>query len=469
MNRSPRGHRKGLVERAFRRNHDPPEENGAVYTVSGGVLAKDSERRLGYWSVVSIGIGGMVGGGIFAVLGLAVELAGGATPIAFLVAGVVAAITCYSYVKLSVRFPSQGGTVEFLNQGFGTDLFTGGMNVLLWISYLVMLSLYASAFGSYGASFFPASMQGLMKHILMSAVIIGFTALNALGAAIVGRTEEAVVAFKLAILLVFVGVGLFSITIQRVAPSTWPSGVKLVAGGMIIFVAYEGFELIANTAKDVKDPSRTLPLAYYSAVGFVILLYVLVAFVTVGNLPVTQIIGAKDYALAQAAKPFLGQAGFVLIAVAAMLSTASAINATLYGTARVSYIIAKDGELPKGLEKKVWKRPLEGLLITAALTLVFANVFDLTSIATMGSAGFLLLFAAVNAANYRLREKTKSNRWMSLLGTVVCLGALGALIWETAARHPLNILVLVVMVGVSFAIEAIYRGVTGRQIKPILK
>lgn len=432
-------------------------------------MAKNSERGLGYWSVVSIGIGGMVGGGIFAVLGLAVELAGGATPIAFIVAGIVAAVTCYSYAKLSVRFPSQGGTVEFLNQGFGTDIFTGGLNVLLWISYLVMLSLYASAFGSYGASFFPASMQGLMKHILMSAVIIGFTALNALGAAIVGRTEEAVVAFKLAILLVFVGVGLFSITVQRVAPSTWPSGVKLVAGGMIIFVAYEGFELIANTAKDVKDPSRTLPLAYYSAVGFVILLYGLVAFVTVGNLPVTQIIGAKDYALAQAAKPFLGQAGFVLIAVAAMLSTASAINATLYGTARVSYIIAKDGELPKGLEKKVWKRPLEGLLITAALTLVFANVFDLTSIATMGSAGFLLLFAAVNAANYRLREKTKSNKWMSLLGTVVCLGALGALIWETAARHPLNILVLVVMVGVSFAIEAIYRGVTGRQIKPILK
>lgn len=273
----------------------------------------------------------------------------------------------------------------------------------------------------------------------------------------------------LAILLVFVGVGLFSITAQRMAPSTWPSGAKLVAGGMIIFVAYEGFELIANTARDVKDPARTLPLAYYSAVGFVILLYVLVAFVTVGNLPVTQIIGAKDYALAQAAKPFLGQAGFVLIAIAAMLSTASAINATLYGTARVSYIIAKDGELPEWLEKKTWKRPLDGLLITAALTLVVANALDLTSIATVGSAGFLLIFAAVNTSNFRLREKTGSNRWMPLLGTVACLGALGALIWETATTHPFNILVLVVMVGVSFAIEVVYRRTTGRQIKPLLK
>jgi amino acid transporter len=427
-------------------------------------LADNSGRGLGYWPVVSIGIGGMVGGGIFAVLGLAVQLAGGATPIAFFVAGMVAAITSYSYAKLSVKYPSQGGTVEFLIQGFGTDLFTGGLNVLLWISYLVMLALYASAFGSYGASFFPASIQGLMKHVLMSAVILGFTALNLLGAVIVGRAEEAVVAFKLTILLVFVGVGMFSITSSRLAPSTWPSGVTLVAGGMIIFVAYEGFELIANTAKDVKDPAKTLPLAYYTAVGFVIALYVLVALVTVGNLPVKQIIGAKGYALAQAAKPFLGQAGFAIIAVAAMLSTASAINATLYGTARVSYSIAKDGELPRELERRVWRRPIEGLLITAALTLVIANLFDLSRIATMGSAGFLLIFAAVNASNYRLRGKTASHGWISLLGVVACLGALGALLWETAAKHPLNILVLVVMAGLSFVIEAIYRKATGRQI-----
>jgi len=233
---------------------------------------------------------------------------------------------------------------------------------------------------------------------------------------------------------------------------------------MIIFVAYEGFELIANTAKDVKDPAKTLPLAYYTAVGFVIALYVLVALVTVGNLPVAQIIGAKGYALAQAAKPFLGQAGFAIIAVAAMLSTASAINATLYGTARVSYSIAKDGELPRELERRVWRRPIEGLLITAALTLVIANLFDLSRIATMGSAGFLLIFAAVNASNYRLRGKTASHGWISLLGVVACLGALGALLWETAAKHPLNILVLVVMAGLSFVIEAIYRKATGRQI-----
>src|SRR5690606_9396582 len=162
----------------------------------------------------------------------------------------------------------------------------------------------------------------------------------------------------------------------------------------IIFVAYEGFELIANAAEDVKNPSKTLPRAYYISVIFVIILYVLISIVTVGNLPVNQIVAAKDYALAAAAKPFLGVLGFTLVAIAALLSTGSAINATLYGTARVSYIIAKDGELPVELEKNIWNRPISGLLITAVLTLIIANIFDISSIATMGSAGFLIIFAA---------------------------------------------------------------------------
>ena len=163
--------------------------------------------------------------------------------------------------------------------------------------------------------------------------------------------------------------------------------MQLVAGGMIIFLAYEGFELIANTAENVRNPRQTLPRAYFSAVGFVICLYVLISLVTVGNLSVDSIVAAEDYALAEAARPFLGTIGFTMIAAAALLSTGSAINATLYGTARVSYVIAKEGELPEGLEKEVWKRPIEGLLITSGLTLMVANLFDLSRISTMGSSG----------------------------------------------------------------------------------
>ncbi len=423
-----------------------------------------AERNMGFWSVVAVGIGGMVGGGIFAVLGLSVQLAQGGAPLAFAIAGIVALLTTYAYVQLSIAFPSRGGTVTFLNKAFGTGVLTGGINLLLWLSYIVMLSLYASAFGSYGAVFFPESAQGWIRHLLISGAIVGITGLNFLSADLIGRAESWIVAFKLIILSIFIGIGARGVNLAQLQPSTWASPLSIISGGMIIFLAFEGFELMANTAEDVKHPERTLPRAYYSAVIFVLLLYVLIAGITVGSLPTDQIVAAKEYALAAAAKPFMGQAGFSLIAIAALLSTASALNATLYGTSRLSFIIAKSGELPAALEKKIWNQPIEGLLITSGLTLIIANVFDLSGISTMGSSGFLLIFAAVNFANVRLYQRTNSYRWISFLGTVACLAAVIVLLAQTAQTNPRNLWIVVFMVGLSFAIEIVYRQLTNREI-----
>jgi amino acid transporter len=421
-------------------------------------MSSPGPRKIGFLAVVAIGIGGMVGGGIFAVLGLAVQMARGGTPVAFLLAGLVALLTSYSYALLSVTYPSQGGTVEFLNQGFGTGVFAGGLNVLLWISYVVMLSLYAYAFGSYGARFFPAAAQHVAKPLLISGAIVLLTLLNVLGSSAVGKAEEWIVGFKLVILLAFVAVGILSVDAQRLAPGQWTSVPQLIAGGMVIFLAYEGFELIANTARDVRDPARTLPRAYLTAVVFVIALYVLVSLVTVGNLPVDKIVAAKDYALAESARPFLG--------IAALLSTGSAINATLYGSARISYIIARDGELPEVIEHKIWHRPIEGLFITSLAALLMANLLDLSSISMMGSAGFLLIFAAVNMANVRLYRRTGSHPWLSVLGTAACLGAFGTLVWQRAQVAPGRLLVFAAMLAFSFSVETLYRRATGRRIRP---
>ncbi len=421
-------------------------------------------NKMGFWSVASIGVGGMVGGGIFAVLGLAVQMAKGGVPLAFFLSGVIALLTAYAYARLSVTYPSQGGTVEYLNQAFGPGLLTGGLNILLWLSYIVMLSLYAYAFGSYGKTFFPAGVQAVWKHVLISTVVVGLTVLNVFGAKAVGRAEEWIVGIKVAILLLFIAFGLWSVQLQRLTPANWADPVSLFAGGMIIFLAYEGFELIANTAQDVRTPHKTLPRAFYASVGFVIALYVLVSLVTAGNLPVAQIVAAKDYALAAAARPFLGNLGYTLIAVAALLSTGSAINATLYGAARVSYIIAKDGELPDFLEHKIWNKPLEGLLLTSVMTLLTANFLDLSSISMMGSAGFLLIFAAVNAANVRLHRQTGSQRWISVAGALACLVAFGALVWRIAQNTPQKLLLLLFMLIAAFGLETIYRSFTGRRI-----
>jgi len=432
-------------------------------------MAENKQNGMGFLAIVSIGIGGMVGGGIFAVLGLAVQLAHGGTPVAFLVAGFVALLTSYSYAKLAVAYPSEGGTVEFINQAFGGGMLTGALNVLLWISYIIMLSLYAYAFGSYGASFFSEAFQPIMKHLMISGIIVLLTVLNVLGSTLVGEAEEWIVGFKLIILMLFIAVGFRGVRTANLDPGQWTPLPHLLAGGMIIFLAYEGFELIANSASDVKNAAKILPRAFYASVIFVILLYILVSAVTVGNLPVAKIVAAKDYALAEAAKPFLGQFGFTLIAIAALLSTGSAINATLYGTARVSYIIAKDGELPETLERKIWQRPVEGLLITAGLALTVANLFNLASISLMGSAGFLLIFAAVNLANAKLHTRTQAKSWLSYMGMVACLGALATLLWQRAVTAPKELLVFGSLIILSILIEGVYRAATGRSITPKLR
>jgi amino acid transporter len=428
-------------------------------------MSENKKSKIGFFEVSAIGIGGMVGGGIFAVLGLAVQLSEGGAPVAFLIAGIVALVTSYSYSKLSVALPGKGGTVSYLDKAFGSGLFTGSMNILLWISYIVMLSLYAYAFGSYGAELFSSGSHDLIKHLLISGIVIIITILNVFSAKLIGEAEDFIVAIKLIILLFFCVVGFWGIQTDNLSPHNWSSATNLIAGGFIIFLAYEGFELIANTSDDVRDPAKTLPRAFFASVSFVIILYILVAMVTVGNLPVNKIVAAKDYALAYAARPFLGQFGFILISIAALLSTTSAINATLYGSARLSYIIAKDGELPGFLEDNIWNKPLEGLIITSVVTLLVANLFDLSSLSTMGSAGFLLIFAAVNLANAKLSDLTKSVKGLSYLGAGLCIGALIILLLQTIATDVNKLLIFIGMSVLSLGIEGSFRLFSNRELK----
>jgi hypothetical protein len=297
----------------------------------------------------------------------------------------------------------------------------------------------------------------------LSGVIIVIAILNIARASIVGRAEEWIVAAKVAILILVVAAAFHGVHRSHLSPSAWPDPLAIIGGGMVIFVAYEGFELISNAAEDVRNPRRTLPRALYLSVGFTIALYVLVAIVTVGTLTIAQVRGASSYVLAEAARPSLGQFGFVLVAVAALLSTTSAINATLYGTARLSWTVARSGELPEAFDKKVWDRPIEGLLVTTGLTLVVANAFDLNSIALTGSAAFLIIFAAVNAAAARLAKRT-AQRVLAVVAATACLASLVALILEERSQNLRGVVIVGGLVAGSFALEALYRKITRRVI-----
>ena len=413
---------------------------------------------------ISIGIGGMVGGGIFAVLGLAVTLSKGGTPLAFLLAGILALITSYSYVKLSKKYPDRGGTVKFINQGFGKTLFSGGINNLLWISYIIMLSLYASAFGSYAPNLLALTGGELDFHIYASAIIVLASTINYYSIKVVGMIESYAVVIKLVILIAFIGIGLYGLignpNLEQLSPENWEAPLQLLTGGMVIFVAYEGFELIANSAPDIKNAEKNIPRAYYISIIFVVLLYIIIAVVTVGSLSFDQIKTAEDYVLAEAAKPMLGQTGFTIITIAALISTFSAINASLYGGSHVSYEIAEDDELPHQFTYQLWNQPI-GLLITGILTLTLTNTLELESISTAGSVGFLLIFSMVNFVGFKLYEEIKCIRIIPMLGFIFCIIATIVLLQQQFSANRMGVIVAVSIIGSCFLIEYIYKWVEG--------
>jgi amino acid transporter len=414
-----------------------------------------SSKKIGFWSVWALGVGGIIGG-LFPALGVAIQIAEIEAPLAFVIAGAIALLTTYAYAKLSVAYPCRGGTVTFLNQAFGLGLFSGTLNILLWFSYLIMLSFYLQAFGSYGVSLLTDSNQTVCKHLLISLAILVTTGLNLLATNHVAKSQIWIVSFQLGILILFITMGITQIDISRLQPTPLSSLYSIFPAAMVIFLSYEGFELIANTAEDVVNPQYTLPRVYYSVTSFVILLYFFITLITLAALPIEQILAATDHALTVAAKPIMGQLGSVLITIAAVLSTISASNATLYGSARFSSIIAKSRSFYSSSKTNIQAPSSIGLFLTSTITLIVANFFDINRISTMGSAGFLLIFAAVNLANARLYRYTKSLQWISLLGAGICLVALGTLIWFALQTDPQTVWVLIFMLGVAIAIELIY-------------
>ena len=412
-------------------------------------------RTIGLLGAISIGVGGMVGGGIFAVLGEAVSLAHSATTLAFLFAGIVALLTSYSYAKLSVSYQSEGGTVTFIDKAFGHNLLSGSVNLMLWLSYLVTISLYAVAFASYGETFF-SQKSVLIHHILISTAIILPALINLVSASFVSKSETLIVVIKVILLVVIIISGTSYVDIQRLNFTDNFAPVSIVVSGMIIFVAYEGFELIANAAGEIKEPEKNLPRAFYGSVLFVILLYILIAIISIGTVPEAQLLEAKDYALAIAAKPALGAIGFTIVAIAALLATFSAINATIYGNARLGYIIAIEGELPKFLAKEKRDIPFMGVVVTLGLSLILANSIDLNAIAIIGSASFLLIFFIVNLSAYRLREKIGAKIGIVLVSMFATLSALLVLLYHTYSSNPKAIIIFFTFIAISFSFEYFY-------------
>ena len=393
-------------------------------------------RDVGLLGAFSIGIGGIVGGGVFATIGLAAVEARGAAHLSFLIGGLVALLTGYAYVRLTLAFPGQGGTVTFMTEAFGDGLLAAGLNTLLVFSYVMVMALYAITLANYAERLLPESLRLAWHPALAPAAIVVLALVNLIGPQLVERSEGVLNLCKLLVLAVFIVAGLASpaLTLERLGPADWVGPVDIVAGGMLVFLSYEGFELIANASDRIRQPERTLPWAYYGSVGTAIVLYVLMVVVTIGHLPFATIAQTQSYALSSAAETFMGSLGFNLLAVGAVLAAASAINADLFGASKLPVILAQEGRAPRYYERAVWGRYPAALALVAVLAVLITQAGDLGAISAASSAGFLLVFAMVNVANAKLAARTGSRRWISVLAAAACLAALATMLVQIAQQ-----------------------------------
>ncbi len=427
-------------------------------------------KKITLFEAVSIWVWWMVWWGIFAVLWEAVLLWHSATPIAFLFAWIIAILTSYSYAKLSVKYPSEWWTVTFLYKWLWENIISKSLNLILWFSYIVTISLYALAFGSYSATFFPHFIDiDILKHLLLTFAILFVVVLNLFNAKIIARFEFYIVWIKILILFAVLYFWFWYIDINNFSNIKNEWWFSTIIAWMIIFVAYEWFELIANSAKDVINPEKNLPRAYYISTIWVTVLYILIAILTVWTLSEATILKTSDYALAEAAKPALWLLWFKLVWIAAILATLSAINATIYWNARLWYSLAIDRELPEYFSKKVLNDSYLWVLILWWLSIIMANLIDLTSIATIASIWFLLIFSFVNLSAYKRRIDIWANKIIVLFSTFISFFALSILIYKTYISNYNAIIIFIFFIFFAILFESTYWVTKDEQIIRIMK
>lgn len=416
------------------------------------------KSKLGLTELIAIGVGGMIGGGIFSVLGMAVSISGHAAPLAFALGSLIALAAGYSYVRLTLAFRRDGASYTYLERAFPGHPVVGALTGWLVIfGYVGTLALYAFTFGAYGGDLLGSAGDALVRMVLAAAVLLFFMLINMRGVRTSGQTADLIVYSKIILLGLFAVVGLFQVKPGNFVPLLDQGPASVFMAGALIFVAYEGFQLITNTVEETRNPERNIPMGIYGSIVITSLIYVTLAVVAIGNLTPQAIIVAEEYALAEVARPILGNAGIVLVDVAALLATSSAINSTLLGASHMMAEMSADKMMPAFLGRRTMARvPWSAVLVLTLLGLIFALVGGLTMIAAFSSMTFLLVSIGVSIANLRLHKKTGSRVSLVILGIGLMLTTVVLLLIYLLKNEPVTLALIALIYVVVAVIQQLY-------------
>ncbi len=379
-------------------------------------------KSLGVPELIAIALGGMVGGGIFTVLGISVSLIGVYTPLAIAIGGLIAALAAYSYIKLGVYYKDEGATYSFYKKTFPQSPFAASL-IGWWVifGYISTLALYAYTFASYAISDFSFADNEWIRKLVAISIILVFTLINVWSVKGMGKIEDLMVYTKLVILVVisFVLINNSNTTLPKLLANNGDTSFhQILIVAALTFVAYEGFQLVINAVNEMEKPERNIPRAIYSAVFLAVLIYVVIALGAILTIPFADIIRDKEYALAAGAGNILGNWGTDLVIIGALLATSSAISGTVFGASRQMAVIAGDGYMPDVLSHRHRFIPVNAILAMSSFAIMLILAGNLQVILEFGSVTFLLVSLLMAYANFKIRQRTNSSAIITLLAII---------------------------------------------------
>ncbi len=418
------------------------------------------KNSLSLAGAVGLGTGVMIGAGIFALLGQVAALAGGLFPYVFIVGGVISGFSAYSYIKVSNAYPSAGGIGMILEKAYGTTTITGSAALLMAITMVIAESLVARTFGSYTLQLFQTKHPGIWEAGLGVGLLVIAYIINTKGNRIIGRSAQAMALLKITGIAVFAIGGLIAAHLAtsdlfpKAGEISGHSMVEYVAALALTILAYKGFTTITNSGGEIKQPHRNVGRAIVISLLICAALYFLVAITVAGNLSVAEIIKAKDYSLAQAARPAYGEIGLYFTVAIAIIATISGVIASLFAVSRMTAMLTEMKLIPHshfGMPGTVQKHML---LYVVVIAITLTILFDLTRIASIGAILYLVMDMIVQWGVFRhLRKDVKANGSIIISALVLDFLVLVAFVWVKVASDLLVVLVATAIIALVFAGE----------------
>ena len=384
-------------------------------------VLENQKKDLSLLNVVSLGLGSIIGAGIFALLGQVILLAGNMTYIAFFVAGITAVFSGYSYAKLAGRYPQSGGLTDYFHIAFKTKFISGGLSLIYMIASAVSIAMLAKSFGIYAVELIkPISNHLLYTNLFAVGITIVLAWLNMQTAADVGWVETFIVILKLSILIIIISSAYYQSNLQLAFISSKQiEYFDFLHSVGVTFFAYAGYGVITNAAANVHKPKRTMALAIYITLIIVMLVYLNLAYVVLNYTPQSDLLHDPETSIALVANKLLGKWGYYFLYLAAGLAFISGINATFFSMFRISQALGKFHVLPVIYTIPLTKNATYGNAFTSFLIILSIIFMDFSSIVNLSSAAFLLSYLGIFAANWKLRKETKSSPDIILFGSAL--------------------------------------------------